>query len=75
MILNGCESALELNVPLCAYTVGMVNSIADDAAIEFSRGFYDALSAGKDIGFAIGEGTNAMELKGFDATSLKILRE
>ena len=75
VILNGCDSARELNVPLCAYTVGMVGSIADDAAIEFSRGFYDALSAGKDIDFAIGEGTSAMDLKGFDGTSVKILRE
>ena len=40
----------------------MEGAISDKAAIEFSRGFYDAIGAGKDIEFAYDEGCRRVEL-------------
>lgn len=74
VVLNGCESLSNMSVPICARTVGMDTSLVDDAAIEFSRGFYDALAAGKDIDFAIEEGISSVNLKGHDPKGIKVLR-
>jgi len=64
VILNSCYSLstgslASLGVP---YTIAMEGPISDRAAIEFSRGFYDALGAGKDIPFAYEEGCRRVEL-------------
>jgi hypothetical protein len=40
----------------------MNGPISDKAAIEFSRGFYDAIGAGKDIPFAYEEGCRRVDL-------------
>jgi hypothetical protein len=40
------------------------STISDDAAIEFTRGFYDALGAGKSIEFAFDEGCRNIRLTG-----------
>jgi len=66
-ILNACYSIdqadlISLGVP---FTISMNGSIADNSAIEFSRGFYDAIGAGKDINFAYEEGCRAISLMGF----------
>ncbi|HYT40974.1 MAG TPA: CHAT domain-containing protein [Methylomirabilota bacterium] len=58
VILNACYSISQgsltsLGIP---YTIAMEDSLYDTAAIEFSRGFYDALGAGKSIDFAYREG-------------------
>jgi hypothetical protein len=58
VILNACYSISQgsltsLGIP---YTIAMEDSLYDNAAIEFSRGFYDALGAGKSIDFAYREG-------------------
>jgi hypothetical protein len=52
----------------------MSEAIEDDAAIEFTRGFYDALAAGKDIEFAVGEGKTAVALKNLDNSSIKLIK-
>ena len=58
VILNACYSIsqgslISLGIP---YTIAMEDSLNDNAAIEFSRGFYDALGAGKSVDFAYREG-------------------
>jgi CHAT domain len=64
VILNACYSVstgtlASLGVP---YTIAMEGPISDRAAVEFSRGFYDAIGAGKDIPFAYEEGCRRVEL-------------
>lgn len=73
VILNACESLAELSTSIAAYTIGMEAPIGDEAAIEFSRGFYDAFAAGKTIDRAVEEGRNAAILKG-RTPPLKVLR-
>lgn len=64
LILNSCHSASNLAESKCPLTVGMDDSISDESAIEFSRGFYDAIGAGKDLEYAVEEGITAAKLKG-----------
>jgi hypothetical protein len=45
------------------YTIAMEGPIADDAAIEFARGFYDAVGAGLSIPEAYEEGLSCARLK------------
>ena len=64
VILNACYSVstgtlAALGVP---FTIAMEGPISDQGAIEFSRGFYDAIGAGKDIAFAYDEGCRRVEL-------------
>lgn len=64
VILNACYSIsqgklMSLGVP---FTIAMEGSISDQAAIEFSRGFYDAVGAGKPIDFAYEEGCRNVKL-------------
>jgi len=64
VILNACYSVstgtlASLGVP---YTIAMEGPISDQAAVEFSRGFYDAIGAGKDITFAYEEGCRRVDL-------------
>ncbi|HMT08642.1 MAG TPA: CHAT domain-containing protein [Pyrinomonadaceae bacterium] len=73
VILNACNSAAAISVPMAPYTIGMDASIGDDAAIEFARGFYDALAANKGIGFAIEEGKRAAELNSQGTPPIKVL--
>jgi len=63
-ILNACYSLstgvlASLGVP---HTIAMEGAISDDAAVEFSRGFYDAIGAGKSINFAYEEGRRRVNL-------------
>lgn len=58
VILNACYGIssgehVALKTP---FTIAMENALGDEAALSFSRGFYDALAAGKEIDFAYGEG-------------------
>jgi hypothetical protein len=46
------------------YVVGMNRSIGDQAAIEFSIGFYDALLAGRPVDFAYKLGCSAIQMAG-----------
>lgn len=63
-ILNACYSISQgqltsLGVP---FTIAMEGPISDEAAIEFSRGFYDAIGAGREIDFAYEEGCRTVKL-------------
>jgi NTP pyrophosphatase (non-canonical NTP hydrolase) len=62
VVLNACSSLAQL-VSIAPYTVGMEKSIEDRAAIEFARGFYDAVAAGKGYERAMEEGIVNVQLK------------
>jgi hypothetical protein len=58
VLLNTCHS-ISTGVPLSKtvpFTIAMEGRLADAGAIEFSRGFYDALGAGLDYDKAYDEG-------------------
>jgi hypothetical protein len=66
VLLNACYSTSQgsltsLGIP---FTIAMEGPIADDAAILFSGGFYDSLSAGKDVEFSFHQGLLALKLGG-----------
>lgn len=63
-ILNACYSIQQghLNSVGVPFTIAMEGPISDDAAIEFSRGFYDAIGAGRKIDFAYDEGCRSVKL-------------
>jgi CHAT domain-containing protein len=74
VILNSCNSAADLAGPIAPLTIGMDDSIADETAIEFSRGFYDAIGAGKSFEYAVEEGKSAARMKGVIAPSIVALK-
>jgi CHAT domain-containing protein len=74
VILNSCHSASGLTEAIAPLTVGMDDSIADSSAIEFSRGFYDAIGAGKDLEFAVREGVSAAQMKGIEDPPIIVKR-
>lgn len=68
VLLNACYTVrpgepITLGVP---YAIAMEGAISDVAAQYFTRGFYDAIGAGKDFRFAFRIGCNAiaMEVEG-----------
>jgi NTP pyrophosphatase (non-canonical NTP hydrolase) len=73
VILNACNCVAALNAPIADVTIGMDSSINDDAAIEFAKGFYDAIAAGRPYDFAIEEGKIACKTKGL-GLPLKVLK-
>lgn len=69
-ILNACHSAsvadfIDAGVP---YVITSPDPLADAVAIEFTRGFYDAIGAGRDVAEAYDEGMSCVRLKGFIPT-------
>lgn len=68
VILNACYSlSVGRLVGIGAeYTIASAGPIADVAAIEFTRGFYDAVGAGFDVPDAYDEGVSRAKLKGCD---------
>jgi len=77
VILNACYSAtqgkiISLGVP---FTIAMTTSISDDASQIFTRGFYDALGAGKNYQFAYRMGCKAVSLEGYAEESTPVFME
>jgi CHAT domain len=75
VVLNACYSE-EQAKEICkyvAYVVGMSESIADDAAIEFAIGFYTAVGAGESYEFAYEMGCNAIQLADLTESNIPIL--
>ena len=62
VVMNACYSLAQL-VEIAPYTIGMEKPIDDKAAIEFARGFYDAVAAGKGYERAMEEGIVNVKLK------------
>lgn len=76
VVLNACYS---LSVGRLAaigteFTIASSGPIADPAAIEFTRGFYDAIGAGLDVPEAFAEGVSCAKLKGFTAAVILLRR-
>jgi len=76
VVLNACYS---LSVGRIAsmgldYTIASSGPIADPAAIEFTRGFYDALGAGTTVPEAYKEGLSTANLKGLTIDSVLLGR-
>lgn len=75
VVLNACYSepqaqVLARHIP---YVIGMKESIGDQAAIEFSIGFYDALGRGNSIEFAFDSGKVAMQLNSTGSSEMPVL--
>jgi len=73
VILNACDSAKALTEPISPFTIGMEDSIDDDAAIEFARGFYDGIATGLPIPEAFADAITAVKFKNLDARPIKLL--
>jgi hypothetical protein len=75
-VLNACYSLAvgRLSAIGLEYTVASTGSISDPGAIEFTRGFYDALGAGTSVPDAYAEGLSAAQLKGYHVDAV-ILRK
>lgn len=69
VILNACYAVSQgaLIASGNIYTIAMEDKLDDQAAIEFSRGFYDAIGAGKDYAFAHQQGCINVKLTHPDA--------
>jgi AAA-like domain/CHAT domain len=66
VVLNACYSedqAKEI-IQYIPYVIGMKQAIGDDAARQFSQGFYRAIWADRSIEDAFASGVNAIELQG-----------
>jgi NTP pyrophosphatase (non-canonical NTP hydrolase) len=75
VVLNSCYSSHSITEALAPVVVGMFDKIDDDVAITFTKGFFDALGAGKGIDRCIKEGELAVatELAG-EPLPLVVLR-
>lgn len=75
VILNACYTIaqgemISMGVP---YTIAMKTAISDEGAIEFTRGFYDAIGAGKSIEFAYKEGCRTIKLMNLPEGDIPVL--
>ncbi|MBV8090707.1 MAG: hypothetical protein JO139_14280 [Alphaproteobacteria bacterium] len=73
IVLNACSSIANLTDPISPITIAMDAAIDDEAAVEFSRGFYDALANGKNFARAFDQGRTALKLKGCDDSLVKMI--
>src|SRR5208283_344714 len=73
VILNACNSVVGLCNAMADITIGMDGSVGDEASIQFTEGFYDAIAAGKSYEFAVNEGKIACQTKGL-TLPLKVLK-
>lgn len=71
-LLNACYSLSVGKISAIGidYTIASTGPISDPGAIEFARGFYDALGAGCDVPDAYAEGISAAKLKGLEVDSV-----
>jgi NTP pyrophosphatase (non-canonical NTP hydrolase) len=73
VILNACGSISTLNKSISPITIGMDDSIGDDTAIEFSRGFYDAVVRGRVISEAYSEGISSVKMANYDSDQIRLI--
>lgn len=71
-LLNACYSLSvgKMSAIGLDFTIASSGPISDPGAIEFARGFYDALGAGNSVPDAYAEGMSAARLKGFDVDTI-----
>lgn len=74
VVLNGCSAVQNIDPSGKYFIIGPTEEIGDDAAIEFSRGFYDALAAGKSFEEAYFEGKSSAKLMGHSADFVELIK-
>jgi tetratricopeptide (TPR) repeat protein len=79
VVLNACYSDVQGNAISAniAFTIGMRDQVADNVAIKFSQGFYDAIGAGKgyEIAFKWGKVAIEFDLANDEAAQILVLRK
>lgn len=75
VVLNACEAGNGAAGGLAAVTIAMEESVPDATAIEFSRGFYDALASGRSFDLAFKEGLTAVKMSGAETDFIKLIRK
>ena len=75
VVLNACYSKVQAEAihQHINYVIGMNKAIGDMAAIDFAKGFYDGLGAGRTIEDAFGFGCNAISLEGIPESSTPVI--
>lgn len=61
VLLNACYAAETLDEPIGLVTVGMTDTVRDDVAIYFAKGFFDGLGASREVMRCIQEGRLAVQ--------------
>ena len=76
-VLNACygETQAEAIVQHIDYVIGMSADIGDEASVQFSVGFYDALGAGRNFETAFEFGKIAIDLRGIPEVQTPILKK
>ncbi len=76
VLLNACYSLSVGRISAIGteFTIAADGPLSDPAAIEFTRGFYDALGAGLEVPDAYAEGKGAAALKGLSFTAVLLRR-
>lgn len=76
VFLNACYSDVQAEAihQHIDYVIGMNQAIGDRAAIEFAKGFYDALGAGRLFEAAFEMGCTAIDLESIPESSTPVLR-
>ncbi len=76
VVLNACysEAQSEAIYQHVGCVVGMNQAIGDKAAIQFAKGFYDALGAGRTFEDAFAFGRNAIDLEEIPETSTPVIK-
>jgi len=74
IVLNACQTNTELiSTERHRHVITVRDNIHSDAAIAFSRGFYDAIAAGQDVTFAFDEGLYTMKVAGYNKESEQMI--
>jgi DNA replication protein DnaC len=73
VLLNACYSEVQANAITehINYVIGMNQAIQDKAAIDFTRGFYQAMGDGESIEQSHESGCNEIELKNNNASTAR----
>lgn len=76
VFLNACFSEVQADAirQHIDYVVGMNQEIGDKAAIEFAKGFYDALGAGRSIEDAFELGCTSIDLESIPGSAIPVLK-
>ena len=77
VVLNACYAEIQADeiVKHIPFVVGMNTAVPDQAAIEFSEAFYDAIGSGKDVEFAFNLACNAIEMYDLNAENIPVLKK
>lgn len=77
VVLNACYSVTQAQgiVKHIRYVVAMRQEVGDEAAIEYSRGFYSAIASGEPYDMAHEYGRNAIQIEGLAEEMTPIIKK